>query len=115
MTFLENALKDAFTIETDSRQGQKTLVFKNKDGACLLGFGLWYELWTRFQRPLWFGVYTEWPESVCDRFTQKNSGQFIDFEGYRICFLDSGLAEPEKAAEEIVKTLQEQLTALADE
>ena len=110
---VENSLKAAYTIESSSRQGEKTLFFKTEGGDHLLGFGLWYDLWTQFQHPLWYGVHSTWPKSVFSCFTQKNSGQYIDFKDYRLCFVSPKPGETEAAAGEVAGILQEQLAALA--
>jgi len=97
------------TVEKTSGAGKLYLVFKDARNTNLLCFGAWYELWMRFQAPLWFGVDVRWSQEVVDRFTRRNQGDCIAYDSFKLCSIAETVAAKKNCCEEIVLLLEQQL------
>ena len=96
-------------IEKKSLQGELALYFRDPDENYILCFGLWYELWLRYQNPLWFGVDLGWTRQVVSRFTKRHTGDFLEYNNYRLCPIGENVMTGQNCVEGIVEILEKEL------
>ncbi len=106
---VQQKFQDRFTINKQSRQGELSLVFKTADLVDILYLGVRYDLWTRAQNPLWFGVQSDWNEKVVNLFSEHNQGRWVPFENFRLCPVPPELTMQDEYKELIIEMLEEQL------
>jgi hypothetical protein len=102
---IEHIYGKDFTIEKKIRQGERALYFKNQDGNYLLYFGIWYDLWLRYQHPLWFGVDLDWSREVVSKFTRMYRNRFVEYENHRLCYIDQHRVSEESFSEDVALIL----------
>ncbi len=109
---VESFYAATYTIEKKSTQGELSLFFFDSAGRYLLYLTIRWDLWMRFQKPLWFGVHTQWPHTVVQTFAQLNKDQVIDFDNYMLCCIDLEGATQENNLEKIKAIVEKNVKAL---
>ncbi|MFC1592181.1 hypothetical protein ACFL43_06625 [Thermodesulfobacteriota bacterium] len=111
---VQQAYQGAYAIERKSAQGEMGLFFKDQRGGSLLCLVVWYELWMRYQDPLWYGVCRDWDVRVVSRFAEHNAAGLVEYAGYRLCPVDQRLLARESCREELKVLLDAQLAVLSE-
>lgn len=111
---LFDAVEDHFRgrcpAERISRQGELALLFKTKEGAGGLYFGVRWDLWSRMHLPLWLGVRPEWGAAAAAAFAERHPGRSFMHEGCRLCPFDAALAAGDDA-QAVIACLEQELAA----
>lgn len=106
---LERRFSDAFTLESCSRQGERSVEFKTDADAPHLYAGIRQDLWMRTGSPLWYGVRVDWGTAAVERFRAAHPGEHISFEGFVLCPVAKNAD-----ADEIEQLIAEQLRLCAE-
>lgn len=86
---------------------------RREDKANLLYLGIWYPFWEEYGFPLCYGVnIDQWPKNIVEKFSAANKGKTIEFNGYRVAYIDKNIFNDEKCSQRIVDIVGQQLDML---
>lgn len=86
---------------------------RREDKANALYFGVWYPFWEKHGFPLCYGVNIDaWSKDIVNKFTTAHKDRSIDFDGFRIAYIDKGILSDEKCSEKIITLIKQELEML---
>lgn len=108
---VESALTERFTIQLHQCQGERALFFADTDGQRFFYLGVWYELWSRSNFPLWYGVHADWNPGVVKTFL-GNHPEAVGFEGYHLCRVECAHVFEDGPSEPVAELIARELDCL---
>jgi hypothetical protein len=93
--------------------GEYSIYFKNNEGKNVLYFGVWFEFWSKYSKPLCFGVSENFPKKYQEIF-KKNHPDAIsmvyddDNENWNMAWIDSEILSDERNPALMINKIIEQ-------
>ncbi|MBM4311082.1 MAG: hypothetical protein FJ119_09085 [Deltaproteobacteria bacterium] len=108
---LESGLAGRFTLRLHQCPGERALLFTQTDGTPFFYCGAWYELWSRSNFPLWYGVNAQWNAETVQRFLERHP-EAVAFEGYRLCRAECAPVFEDGPVDPVIELIQSELAFL---
>lgn len=89
--------------------------FKDAKGDTILYFGVWYPFWKKFNKPFCYGVSLKSTErKIVDKFTKAHKDYCLDYENWRMAWIDEDIYLEHKCSETIAKVIEKELNHLIE-
>lgn len=77
-----------YSASTATGKQEYGLYFKNNNGDRILFFGIWYDFWKEYEKPLCYGVdLKNFDNAIIKRFSNLIRNQYQDYDNWRIAWI----------------------------
>jgi len=97
-----------------------SIYIKDKDGMVILYFGVWYDFWFKYKKPLCYGVnIKKYPSDVTNKFLKIHGNNIIKEDKWKLAWIDRDIIEgtfegEEDCSEKILHIIKDELSQLIE-
>lgn len=103
-----------YSVRAVKDEEEYGIYFKDSDNKTFLFFGIWYDFWKKYSKPLCYGIdLKKYDKKVKEKFTQLFDGKYEDFEDWRATWIDEKAFFAKNTAELIAKQIEDVLNQLS--